>query len=456
MPEGFLRLSIADAVRAFADGRLHVTDVARMCIEQVEAYEDAVRAWVCFKPEQLMQQAAALDPKAPHGALFGIPIGVKDIFNTKDFPTQMGSEIWKDFTPGNDARAVFHLTRAGALIPGKTETAEFAVHMLNATLNPHDPARTPGTSSSGSAAAVAAGMVPAALGTQTAASIIRPASFCGIYGFKPSFGLIPRTGMLKTTDSLDTVGFFTSHHEDLGIMLNALRVHGADYPMVDREFGDTTGGLPPRTRPWRVAMVEGPTWDHADSGCKQALQSWVQALERHPDVEIVDVTLPAAIDEAHATHSTIYDTSLAYYFRQESERTDAVSPVMVELMERGRKISREMYRSALLRQETLSHEIGHVFDRVDFLVTLSTSTVAPLRKDRERPDTGLIWTLLHLPALSAPVFRSESGLPFGLQIIGRRYSDLRMMEFVTDMVQSALLPERSKLPAPLTIDRVLS
>jgi Asp-tRNA(Asn)/Glu-tRNA(Gln) amidotransferase A subunit family amidase len=173
----------------------------------------------------------------------------------------MGSAIWKDFMPGNDSRCVDSLKKSGAIIGGKTVTAEFAVHSLNETLNPHDIKLTPGTSSSGSAVAVLLGIFPVAIGTQTAGSIIRPASFCGVYGFKPSFGIIPRTGMLKTTDSLDTIGFFVSHQKNMRIVLDAIRVHGSNYPYSFEPFSDKKRQEKGKSERWRVGFVKTHTWE---------------------------------------------------------------------------------------------------------------------------------------------------------------------------------------------------
>ena len=180
----------------------------------------------------------------------------------------MGSELWCDFKPGNDARVVYYLKNSGGIIAGKTVTAEFAVHELNETLNPHNVELTPGTSSSGSAVAVALGMVPVAIGSQTAGSIIRPASFCGVYGFKPSFGLIPRTGSLKTTDTLDSIGFFVSHPSDILLVLETIRVHGPNYPLSYRAFKDLSRQNKPRNRPWKVALAKTHTWSHATDYAK--------------------------------------------------------------------------------------------------------------------------------------------------------------------------------------------
>ena len=197
--------SISTMLASYRDGSLTPTDVAERCIAAVDKHESSVHAWECFDRQKLVCQAEQSTARIRDGneprPLEGLPVGVKDIFNTADFPTQMGSPLWQGFTPGNDARVLYDMKRLGAIVPGKTVTAEFAVHSLGKTLNPHAGNRTPGTSSSGSAVAVATGMVSVALGTQTAGSIIRPASFCGVWGCKPSFGLVPRTGTLKTTDS---------------------------------------------------------------------------------------------------------------------------------------------------------------------------------------------------------------------------------------------------------------
>jgi Asp-tRNA(Asn)/Glu-tRNA(Gln) amidotransferase A subunit family amidase len=368
---------------------------------------------------------------------------VKDIFNTADFPTQMGSAQWAGFTPGNDARAVFHLRRAGALIPGKTVTAEFAVHTLGKTLNPWAPERTPGTSSSGSAVAVATGMVPLALGTQTAGSIIRPASFTGVWGMKPSFGLIPRTGMLKTTDSLDTVGFFVGHAEDLQPVLEALRVHGRDYPLSEAAFADQARQAAPRSRPWRVAVVRPSVWSHVPYYASDAFEAWCRRTGKHSRFEFVEAPLPYDLAECHRVHATIYNRALAYYFKQEYQRKELVSPVMNALIENGAMITAAQYQAALTRQSQLARAADGFLREFDVAITLSTAGEAPLREIEELPDSALMWTLTHLPVVSAPVFRSPRGLPFGLQLMARRYNDPLLLRFVAEAIAAGALPAHS-------------
>jgi Asp-tRNA(Asn)/Glu-tRNA(Gln) amidotransferase A subunit family amidase len=447
----FASTSIAQLISGYRAGTITALDVAHECVRRVEALDGKYRVWTCFDAERLLRQASEVDERIRSGAeirpLEGIPIGVKDIFNTADFPTQMGSPIWKGFTPGNDARVVFNLKREGALVPGKTETAEFAVHTLGETRNPHDESRTPGTSSSGSAVAIALGMVPAALGTQTAGSIVRPASFCGIYGCKPSFGLIPRTGSLKTTDSLDTIGYFVARAEDLVRVFEALRVHGLDYPISDAALNDAQRQNK-RGSKWRVGLVRTHVWDLAPVYARDAMLAWSHALGSQPDVELEDLELPAEMAAAHDVHATIYDRTLAYYFKNEFTMHELVSPIMNEIIRHGQQISVAEYEHALRDQERLAAAMDEVLGKYDVIVSLSTSGTAPLRDEREIPDPSLMWTMTHLPVVSVPLFVSPDGLPFGAQFAARRYSDYLLFRFLDALRERQLIPEGGSPPVP--------
>lgn len=441
----FIKRSISEIHEELKRKTIDPIDVAQACIDSHDDLDDEYHAWVCFDKEALLSQAIATKKRIEKGKkirlLEGIPVGVKDIMNTNKFPTQMGSPIWKGFTPGNDARVVYYVKEAGGLIPGKTVTAEFAVHTLNETLNPHDITRTPGTSSSGSAVAIALGMVPAALGTQTAGSIVRPASFCGVYGCKPSFGLIPRTGMLKTTDSFDTVGFFTVFCRDLERVFNVLRVHGPDYPISHSALSDSKRQSKPQARPWRVALVRTHTWGHAYPYAQEALLNWTKKLSALFDVEVTEVELPRDMERSHEIHSTIYDKTLAYYFKEEFKKAELVSPIMNEIIRHGNQLTVEEYQKALKEQEVLAHSMDDFFGNYDMLISLSTAGEAPPRNVIERPDPALMWTMTHLPVISAPVFKSPEGLPFGFQIAARRYNDILLFRFVDYLLSSDLIPE---------------
>lgn len=443
-------LSIRKILEGYASGALSPTETMRSCIDAVKRRDPKLHAWACFDANKAMAQARAAEQRyaagGPCGRLEGVPIGVKDVFNTSDFPTEMGSRLWKGYTPGNDARAVFNLRQAGAIIPGKTSTAEFAVHALGDTINPHDVSRTPGTSSSGSAVAVATGMVPAALGTQTGGSIVRPASYCGVYGFKPSFGLIPRTGTLKTSDSLDTVGFLARHLEDLETMLEVLRVRGRNYPISDAALNDVERQSTPRGRPWKVAVVRTSTWDAAQQYAKDALMKWAARLASVRDVSISELALPAPLDRAHQVHATIYDKTLAYYFSEEFKQPEQMSEMMRKIVARGSTISKDEYLNALGEQSAMSAAMDRFFREHDILLSLSTAGEAPLRHVSEPPDPALIWTACHLPVVSVPKFISPRGLPFGVQIVARRYNDPQLLLFLSYLHSVEEIPASALTP----------
>lgn len=442
---GFLSMSIDQILEGYRKREFSPVEVAQGCAAQIKKWEADVAALVCFDEEILMRYARAAEERLMKGEeirlLEGIPVGIKDIFNTADFPTQMGSPLWEGFTPGNDARVVYQLKSQGAIIPGKTVTAEFAVHTLGKTRNPHNPDMTPGTSSSGSAVSVATGMFPASIGTQTAGSIVRPASFCGIYGCKPSFGLIPRTGSLKTTDSLDTVGYFVAHLEDARSMFATLRVHGANYPIANRALEDVKRQSRADDKPWRVALVKTHLWESMPAYARESLIDWSEKIERDPEVELVELELPEAMEESHDIHSIIYDSTLAYYFQEEFKKKELVSPIMNNIIERGMSITPEEYRKALSRQEELAEKMDSFFSDCDIFISLATAGSAPPREETEQPDPALMWTLTHLPVISAPVFRSPEGLPFGLQVAARRYNDLLLFSFLEFLASRGFVPE---------------
>lgn len=399
----------------------------KISVKEINTFgQDAFQAYECFDERVMQKQISESEIRIAQGKarpLEGIPVGIKDIINTEDYPTQMGSPIWKNFTPGNDARCVFNLKRNGAIIAGKTITAEFAVHALGKTLNPYDVKRNPGTSSSGSAVAVATGQLPCSIGTQTGGSIIRPASYCGVYGCKPSFGLIPRTGILKTCDTMDTVGFFVNYAEDLKIILDALRVSGNNYPISAMGVIDGKMRIA-MTRAYqcgyKVGIVKTHTFEYAEPYAREEL------LRRGEVVE-----LPKIMESCHDVHSVIYDKSLSHYFRNEYKQKTLVSPIMNEIIERGQKISYKKYIEALKAQETIIHAMDEMFNNYDILISLSTAGVAPLRDESEKPDPCLMWTMAHLPVVNVP--RWHDSLPFGIQVIAKKYNDFLLFDYVGRM-----------------------
>ncbi len=440
MGDSLYLLGAKEGAEKVKSRKISALDWAESCISQIKKVDPFVHAWAYLNEKQILDQAARIDEKIKQskqsdslGPLCGVPVGVKDIFNTIDMPTSMGSPIWEGFTPGNDARTVFNLRQADAVIAGKTVTAEFAVHTPGKTANPHNPAYSPGTSSSGSAAAVASFMAPAALGTQTAGSIIRPASYCGVFGFKPSFGLIPRTGTLKTTDSIDTIGMFARDTDDLELLFNVLRTSGKDYPINNAKLNQSDNKTKPK-RPWKLGVVSSSlwTWEKAAPYAKQELSDLVNLMSKE-GFEVDELKLPNDFNEAHDIHGIIYDKTLSYYFKEEFKKHTLVSEIMYQIISRGQNISLDQYKQALEKQNRLSQLFDETLSDYDGLVTLSTAGQAPKWGDEDISDSCLIWTLCGAPAINLPFFKSPNRLPFGAQIVSRRYQDYRLLKLGKDL-----------------------
>ena len=406
-------------------------ELAYAYYDHIQVNDTAIGAWEYIDKaviDRQLKKIEALDPTAH--PLWGLPVGIKDIYNTFDMPTQMGSPIWKDFTPGNDARVVHYLRRNGALILGKTATAEFAVHYQDKTRNPLDLTRSPGTSSSGSAAALAANMVPVTFGSQTAGSISRPASYCGIYGYKPTFGILPRIGALKTTDSLDTLGFFTKSARDLKLILDASRVHGKNYEFVHQYLDNYQ---PKGSTPFKIGIIKHPKWDLADDVAKQRFFSAMKKID-HPDFHLEEVPYPKELETIHDIHTTIYDKTLSYYFKEEYKKNTLISPIFYDIIERGMKISTQTYQEAIQKQAQLVTLMHTHFSQYDLLLTLSTAREAPIGLTTpDTPDSNLIWTFLGMPTVSIPALKGSSDLPIGILAISTKYNDYRLLEGVNKL-----------------------
>ena len=418
---------------------ISVLEYIRALADRVDRIDGLIGAFEYF--DRGMTEDAALDMDwqitngRTIGSQTGVPIGVKDIINVDGYPSSRGSPILADYVPGNDARIVSSARLDGAIVFGKTVTAEFGIHHPGKTGNPHDPSRSAGTSSSGSAAAVAARMVPAAMSTQTAASTVRPASYCGIFCFKPSFGTVPRTGVLKTTDTLDSMAFMARCVADVSSLFEVCRVRGKNYPVIEEQLANhkTVGR---RDRPWRIGIVQGPRSDREASDAKAALSAWLKHLDV-PELELVEFVLPSAFDEAHTVHSTIYNRSVAYYFKEDRElHSELMSKSIAEMMELGTRISTEEFFRALERQDELAALLEHELKsrNVDILLGLSAAGEAPIgRETRDEEDHSLIWTMCGNPAVSIPALSGENKMPIGVQLVARKYGDYPLLEFAQEL-----------------------
>ena len=364
---------------------------------------------------------------------FGIPFGVKDIFNTKFLKTEFGSILFKGFLPGNNARVVDIIEEKQGIIFCKTTTAEFAVHHFpeKKTLNPFNKNHITGTSSAGSAVAVSCGALPVTLGTQTAGSIIRPASFCGVIGFKPSFGALDRTGVLKTTDTLDTVGLFASDIYNLKKIFVNLIQHSNQYPYAKNFF------LKKKINKIKIGIISSnfehyKNYDHVvkkdfDYFCSRYLKKF----------DLLKTTKFNFINRVHENHDNIYCKSLSYYFSSLKKRKNKISEIMSAMIKKGNKISKKKYLESLLAQQNLTNKFESMMKDYDFLITPSTASVAPKIGESEKIDTSLIWTFFGAPAISLPMFYDDKKkLPFGLQIISSRYNDLFLLNFCKTIIKN--------------------
>jgi Asp-tRNA(Asn)/Glu-tRNA(Gln) amidotransferase A subunit family amidase len=427
-----MMLSAADAAREIAEGRLTSEELVQACLERIRALEPKVQAWTFLDEEHALTQARAADERKrsgePIGPLHGVPVGVKDIFDTGDMPTENGTVLHQGRTPREDAAAVKSLRASGAVILGKTVTTECAYFSPGKTRNPHDPEHTPGGSSSGSAAAVAAGMVPLALGSQTAGSTIRPASFCGVYGFKPTHGLVPRSGVLQLSRTLDHVGLFARTIEDIALLAEQLA--GWDEkdpdtrPRARIPFGGLAAEEPPI--PPVLAFIKTPHWERTDADTKEAFGELVEALgDRVEEVEL----FPSAL-EAWDWQRTIMAAEMAANLEREWRAgKERLSPQLRELIERGREVRAVDYQRALRAIAPAVESLDELFmERYDAILTPAALGTAP----RGLASTGdpvfcTPWTLLGMPALCVPLMQGANGLPLGAQLVGRRGFDARLM-----------------------------
>lgn len=443
----FLDRGISEVSDMLAKGVIRPTDLRDEVQRLIATHEGATHAWVVVDPDKLVRQRPG-DVDRPYGyqarGLRGIPFGAKDVFNTKEFPAERGSLAWKGYTPGNNSRVIDSLEGNGAVLIGKTVTAELAVDEESVTCNPHDPRYSPGTSSGGSAVACATGMVPFALASQSGASIARPASFTGVYGYKPSLGLLPRTGVLKTADTLDTVGFLASRVDNLRPVLEGMRVRGPDFPFVFAHVDSSPACTSPKGERWRIGVLRTPWWQTATEPVRTGFDRSLEGVAAVTYVELVEVPWPALLDDVHQLHDLIYCKSLAYYFSEEyRSHQSAFSEVLADRLERGRGVTGKQYMAAVKRQDEIARAIGDHLEPFDAVITLSTSQTAPLRGEFPNPDPSLIWTFTGIPAATYPLELSAEGLPVGAQLIGRRWDDLRVLSVLEMLAQSEAIPARS-------------
>ena len=425
-------LSASEAARLIREGAISSEQLVEACLARVRETDSQIQAWAFLDPDHALAQARAADAwrseGRPTGPLHGVPVGVKDIFDTADMPTENGSVLHAGRTPSRDATVVSMLRAAGAVIMGNTVTTEFAYFSPGKTRNPHNPEHTPGGSSSGSAAAVAAGMVPLALGSQTNGSVIRPAAFCGVVGFKPTHGLISRHGVLALSRTLDHVGLFARTIEDIALL--AEQLVGYDErdpdtrPRARIPFVEVAAEEPPLEP--MFAFVKTPHWERADEETKEGFAELIGHLgDRVEEVEL----FPSAA-EAWEWHRTIMEAEMAANLEREWEQgRERLSESLREQIERGRNVCALDYQLAVTHIRPIHESFVELFEqRYDAILTPAAPGAAPKGlASTGDPSFCTLWTLCGMPAVSLPLLEGTNGLPLGVQLVGTRAGDARLL-----------------------------
>ncbi|WP_332461163.1 amidase [Acuticoccus mangrovi] len=423
--------SAVEIAERLAAGALSAREVADSCLERIGARDGEVRAFAHLDPAQVRAEADALDRhrKAgrPIGPLHGVPVAVKDIIDTATYPTENGSPLDAGRRPRQDATLVARLRAAGALVIGKTVTTEFAYYRPGPTRNPHNLAHTPGGSSQGSAAAVGDGMVPLAIGSQTAGSVIRPASFCGVVGYKPTYGMVSLAGVLSICEPLDTAGVFATTVEDAALVGTVLAGYDAadprTRPVARADLLAAARSEPPAAP--RLAIVRGPTWDAAEPDLVGLIDEIAEALGDEADA----VDLPAPYDDAFALQQRLMKVGFARHLTRYLERgADAVSELMRAAIAEGAAVTAVDYLAARDMQTALAVGLDRVFDRYDAILTPAAPGEAPAGIEATgSPVFNALWTFVGTPAITLPLATGSTGLPIGLQLVGRPGEDGRLL-----------------------------
>ncbi|HEY7764996.1 MAG TPA: amidase [Aestuariivirgaceae bacterium] len=438
------QFSAVETRERLAKGEFSVVELIAAHVKRIAAREKEVGAFAFFDEALALKYAKALDDHRGTGRalgpLHGIPVGIKDIIDTADMPTENGTILDAGRRPAKDAELVRRLREAGAVIMGKTVTTELAYFSPGKTRNPHRLDHTPGGSSSGSAAAVAAGMLPLAIGSQTFGSVIRPASFCGVVGFKPTFGLVSRTGVRTLSPSLDTIGVFANSIADAALLVDALAGH-------DPADADTRLLAPPRlldiarTKPPvtpSLAFVKTLMWDEAEGATKEAFAEIVDAL----GPACAEVALPDVFGEWAGAHRTLMRAEMARHLDPYYRRgKDQLSDQLRALLEDGYSITAAAYLEARDWRLALRRGLEQLFDRFDAIVTPAATGEAPAGLHATgNPIFNGLWTFCGVPAVTLPLLLGQTGMPLGVQLIGRYGEDARLLRtarWFTSAVESA-------------------
>ncbi len=432
--QALYQLDLLEALTALREKQFSAEEYVTALQQRIAERDGDIEAWTHYAPRQALDAARRADMHAHKGAprqpLGGIPIAIKDIIDTADMPTEIGSPIYKGRVPERDAYVVERLKQFGAVVMGKTVTTEFAWSFPGKTRNPHNKNHTPGGSSSGSAAAVAAGFVPAAIGTQTMGSVIRPAAFCGVVGYKPSYGLISRRGIHPFANTLDHVGVFARSVWDVGFLAQLLMGFDGNDASCLSTGGFVPGkfSIPKLNSPPHLAQLRTPAWPLVDEAQKDCLYENAERLRR-AGARVSEVRLPPLFNEALPAAQSIMRAEAALIFGPLREKhPDKVSANIDDVVTTGQAISASDYLKALRLRSTLRTQLSTILRRYDGIITPPAPGEAPRGLGATgNPAFCAIWSLLGVSAISLPTKTGPKGLPMGLQIVGDYLGDQRML-----------------------------
>lgn len=423
-------LGLAAAAAEIAAGRLTSQALVSACLERISQHDPGLGAFAWADPAYALEQARRADSWRQSGngcgPLHGVPIAIKDIIDTADMPTENGSPIFAGRRPSSDAFCIAALRSAGAVILGKTVTTELALMTPARTGNPAAPGHTPGGSSAGSAAAVAAAMVPAALGSQTAGSVLRPASYCGVYGYKPTLGLVSRRGVLMQSHTLDTIGVLTRSIEDAALLVDCMAGHDPDDPASYPRSQPNLTGIATQTAPVApvLAFIKTPAWNEADAQLHEAYAELAAALGD----TIEEIDAPILADVIEWQRIVQLAENAAYYGPLLDAHADKLSPGLRERLTQGSAIPVRTYLEAIAVKEAAYSRIAALFTRYTAILTPASPGTAPRLEQgiTGSPIFNGLWTYLGMPAISVPLLEVE-GLPLGVQLVGARRDDGRLL-----------------------------
>ena len=424
-------LKVEEIASKIKDAQLTSVEVCNSYIEKINKFEKDIKAWVHFDKKLLLEKAAEADKYRqsgkPMGPLHGIPIAVKDIVGTVDMPTECGTVIKKEKSFSQNAEIIDLLLAAGAIVMGKTATAEFAYLGPPKTTNPHDHSRTPGGSSSGSAAAVASFMAPLSIGSQTGGSVIRPASYCGVVGYKPTYGLISRNGVLKTSEKLDHIGVFGRTVEDVALLAKVLIKkdkfdNASVYYSADSMLEETKKG--PLFEP-KFIFYKTDHWKNIEKKSKEAFEYFIKSFKKN--IEIFDT--PSYFKDIHKYHQIIYETDLAnnfgLYYKKYKKK---LSKPMQDAIVKGNKHSAKEYAGAIDFMKRSYESYEEVFEDYHGVLSPSSPGVAPKSlKSTGSAEFNKVWSYLGTPCISLPLLQGEGKMPLGVQLIGAKFDDHRFL-----------------------------